>query len=53
MARTLWDTGCSHDIITPEFAEELLMKGACWRECVPLQLAHGNAWARELKPLAL
>ena len=43
LARTLWDTGCSHDIITPEFAEELLRKGARWRECAPLVLAHGNA----------
>ena len=43
LARTLWDTGCSHNIITPEFAEELLRKGARWRECAPLVLAHGNA----------
>ena len=43
LALTLWDTGCSHEIITPIFAEELLRKGARWRECIPLHLAHGNA----------
>jgi hypothetical protein len=43
LALTLWDTGCSHEIITPVFAEELLRKGARWRECIPLHLAHGNA----------
>ena len=43
LALTLWDTGCSHEIITPVFAEELLRKGARWRECIPLHLSHGNA----------
>ena len=43
MARTLWDTGCSDEMCTPTFAEELLRKGARWRECSPLHLAHGNA----------
>ena len=28
---------------TPIFAEELLRKGARWRECSPLHIAHGNA----------
>lgn len=42
LARTLWDTGCSHNIVSPEFAEELLRRGGRWRECVPLHLSHGN-----------
>jgi hypothetical protein len=28
---------------TPVFAEELLRKGARWRECSPLHVAHGNS----------
>ena len=40
---TLWDTGCSHDIVNPVFAEELLRRGARWRECAPLHLNHGDA----------
>ena len=40
---TLWDTGCSHDIVNPVFAEELLRRGARWRECAPLCLHHGDA----------
>ena len=43
LAMTLWDTGCSHELITPAFAEELLRKGARWRECIPLHLQHGNS----------
>ena len=39
----LWDTGCSHQLCTPVFAEELIRKGARWRECSPLHLSHGNA----------
>jgi len=31
------------DLRTPVFAEELLRKGARWRECSPLHIAHGNS----------
>lgn len=43
LARVLWDTGCSHDIVSEAFAEELLRKGGRWRECAPLHLNHGDA----------
>ena len=39
---TLWDTGCSHNLITPEFAAELVRAGAIQRRCNPLQLQHGG-----------
>ncbi len=31
-----------NEIISPVFAEELLRKGARWRECIPLHIAHGD-----------
>ncbi len=43
LARTLWDTGCSHELVSPEFAEELLRRGGRWRQCLPLCLNHGDA----------
>ena len=43
LARTLWDTGCSHELITPTFGWELIRRGAAWRYCEPLHLDHGNA----------
>jgi hypothetical protein len=42
LARTLWDTGCSHEIISPDFADELLRRGGRWRECAPLHIEHGD-----------
>ena len=39
---TLWDTGCSHNLVTPEFADELVQAGsAVRRRCAPLPLQHG------------
>jgi hypothetical protein len=38
---TLWDTGSSHNLVTPEFAEELVRGGALLRKCAPLTLQHG------------
>ena len=38
---TLWDTGCSHNLVTPEFAEELVRAGAVRRRCAPLPMQHG------------
>jgi hypothetical protein len=43
LARTLWDTGCSHELVSPEFANELMRKGGRWRECAPLHLNHGDS----------
>lgn len=38
---TLWDTGCSHNLVTPEFAAELVQAGAVRRKCAPLPMQHG------------
>jgi hypothetical protein len=39
---TLWDTGCSHNLVTPEFADELVRAGnAVRRRCAPLPMQHG------------
>lgn len=38
---TLWDTGCSHNLVTPEFAAELVRAGAVRRKCAPLPMQHG------------
>ena len=39
---TLWDTGCSHNLVTPEFADELVQAGtAVRRRCAPLPMQHG------------
>jgi hypothetical protein len=43
LARALWDTGCSDELITPAFGWELIRRGAAWRYCEPLHLHHGNA----------
>ena len=42
MCLTLWDTGCSHNLITPEFADELVRAGAVRRRCAPLPMQHGS-----------
>ena len=39
---TLWDTGCSHNLVTPDFAEELVRAGAVRRKCAPLPMQHGG-----------
>ncbi len=39
---TLWDTGCSHNLVTPDFAEELVRAGAVRRRCTPLPMQHGG-----------
>ena len=41
----LWDTGCSNELIHPDFAQQLIGKGASWRYCDPLHMQHGNAAA--------
>ena len=41
MCTTLWDPGCSHNLVTPEFADELIRRGARWSYCQPLTLEHG------------
>ena len=41
MCTTLWDPGCSHNLITPDFADELIRRGARWSYCQPLTLEHG------------
>ena len=39
---TLWDTGCSHNLVTPDFADELVRAGsAVRRRCSPLPMQHG------------
>ena len=39
---TLWDTGCSHNLVTAEFADELVRAGAVRRRCAPLPMQHGS-----------
>ena len=39
---TLWDTGCSHNLVTPDFADELVRAGAIRRRCAPLPMQHGG-----------
>ena len=41
----LWDTGCSDELMHPDFAQQLIGKGASWRYCDPLHMKHGNAAA--------
>ncbi len=38
----MWDTGCSHNLVTPDFAEELVRTGAVRRKCAPLPMQHGS-----------
>ena len=42
LCTTLWDPGCSHNFITPEFADVLVSRGARWKFCKPLQVDHGS-----------
>ena len=43
LARVLWDTGCSDQLIHPDFGWELIRRGAAWRYCDPLYMNHGDA----------
>jgi transposase InsO family protein len=38
----LFDTGCSDQLVSPQFAQWLIAKGARWRYCDPLPMEHGN-----------
>ena len=38
---TLWDPGCSHNLVTPDFSDELIKRGARWAYCEPLYIEHG------------
>ena len=42
LCATLWDPGCSHNLITPEFAEVLAKKGVRWKACEPYHIQHGS-----------
>ena len=42
MCTTLWDPGCSHNLVTPDFADELIKRGARWAYCQPLTMQHGR-----------
>lgn len=44
---TLWDTGSSHNLVTPEFAEELVRNWALLQRCAPLTLQHGSGGDNE------
>ena len=41
----LWDTGCSHELVHPDCAQQMIGRGAKWRHCDPLPMNHGNAEA--------
>ena len=44
LCRLLWDTGCSHELITPLFAQKLISSGAKWEFLeAPSTIEHGNA----------
>ena len=43
LARTLWDTGCSTDLVHPDFGWELIRRGAAWRYTEPVHLHHGDS----------
>jgi hypothetical protein len=44
LCRLLWDTGCSHELITPLFAQKLISNGAKWEFlAAPSTIEHGNA----------
>ena len=43
LARTLWDTGCSTDLVHPDFGWELIRRGAAWRYTEPIHLHHGDS----------
>ncbi len=41
LCTTLWDPGCSHNFVTPAFADVLSSRGAKWKWCDPLHVDHG------------
>ena len=41
LCTTLWDPGCSHNFVTPAFADVLSARGARWKWCDPLHVDHG------------
>jgi len=41
--RTLWDTGCSDELISVAAAKLFISKGAVWEQIDPVPIGHGNA----------
>jgi hypothetical protein len=53
LARVLWDTGCSDELIHPTFGWELIRRGAAWRYCEPLHMGHGDSSKVKSAPPAI
>ena len=52
LCTTLWDPGCSHNFITPAFADVLVSRGARWKYCEPMVVDHGSGKDGGVRPAA-
>ena len=52
LCSTLWDPGSSINLITPEFASELVSKGTPWEYCEPIFIDHGSGESGGVKSAA-